>query len=246
MIAGRQNELKGVRRFGSAPGSRDPAPKSLRGIGTRGATFGLRLWETRANRGPASLGGPSITFFSFLSQNFSPAPHCGAGPDLWKARPLVPSQSTLQPPPTALEPGRARKSRPRTPISLFIGGGRRLRRAQRGGAAFEVAAAAAFILSFFPLRPLCVTKFGKNMDPSQSFHVCSQLPALSAMGLISLVVPIQFSPPCCHFFLSVTFKMALSTTSLYYSIPVNKWPCDISLSSTEVLIYPIRLPESCQ
>lgn len=64
--------------------------------------------------------------------------------------------------------------------------------------------------------------------------------------LISLVVPIQFSPPCCHFFLSVTFKMALSTTSLYYSIPVNKWPCDISLSSTEVLIYPIRLPESCQ
>lgn len=182
MIAGRQNELKGVRRFGSAPGSRDPAPKSLRGIGTRGATFGLRLWETRANRGPASLGGPSITFFSFLSQNFSPAPHCGAGPDLWKARPLVPSQSTLQPPPTALEPGRARKSRPRTPVSLFIGGGRRLRRAQRGGAAFEVAAAAAFILSFFPLRPLCVTKFGKNMDPSQSFHVCSQLPAEKAKG----------------------------------------------------------------
>ncbi|XDB51200.1 hypothetical protein AB1E18_004763 [Capra hircus] len=31
-------------------------------------------------------------------------------------------------------------------------------------------------------RPLCVTKFGKNMDPSQSFHVCSQLPAEKAKG----------------------------------------------------------------
>ncbi|XP_045326910.1 uncharacterized protein LOC123594226 isoform X1 [Leopardus geoffroyi] len=30
--------------------------------------------------------------------------------------------------------------------------------------------------------PLCVTKFGKNMDPSQSFHVCSQLPAEKAKG----------------------------------------------------------------
>ncbi|VCW79044.1 unnamed protein product, partial [Gulo gulo] len=51
-----------------------------------------------------------------------------------------------------------------------------------GGTAFEVLAAAAFILSFFPCRPLCVTKFGKNMDPSQSFHVCSQLPAEKAKG----------------------------------------------------------------
>ncbi|XP_013360826.1 PREDICTED: uncharacterized protein LOC106146810 [Chinchilla lanigera] len=31
-------------------------------------------------------------------------------------------------------------------------------------------------------RPLCVTKFGKNMNPSQSFHVCSQLPAEKAKG----------------------------------------------------------------
>ncbi|XP_065763305.1 uncharacterized protein [Muntiacus reevesi] len=31
-------------------------------------------------------------------------------------------------------------------------------------------------------RPLCVTKFGKNMDPSQPFHVCSQLPAEKAKG----------------------------------------------------------------
>ncbi|XP_042791657.1 uncharacterized protein LOC122217967 isoform X2 [Panthera leo] len=30
--------------------------------------------------------------------------------------------------------------------------------------------------------PLCVTKFGKSMDPSQSFHVCSQLPAEKAKG----------------------------------------------------------------
>lgn len=27
-----------------------------------------------------------------------------------------------------------------------------------------------------------MTKFGKNMDPSQSFHVCSQLPAEKAKG----------------------------------------------------------------
>ncbi|VFV45129.1 Hypothetical predicted protein [Lynx pardinus] len=33
-----------------------------------------------------------------------------------------------------------------------------------------------------PQLPLCVTKFGKNMDPSQSFHVCSQLPAEKAKG----------------------------------------------------------------
>lgn len=87
-----------------------------------------------------------------------------------------------RPPPSALEPGCARKGRPRARGSPYICGGRRLRRARRGGAAFEVAAAAAFILSFFPLRPLCVTKFGKNMDPSQSFHVCSQLPAEKAKG----------------------------------------------------------------
>ncbi|XP_011801169.1 PREDICTED: uncharacterized protein LOC105514430 [Colobus angolensis palliatus] len=33
-----------------------------------------------------------------------------------------------------------------------------------------------------PTGPLCVTKFGKNMDSSQSFHVCSQLPAEKAKG----------------------------------------------------------------
>lgn len=27
-----------------------------------------------------------------------------------------------------------------------------------------------------------MTKFGRNMDPSQSFHVCSQLPAEKAKG----------------------------------------------------------------
>ncbi|XP_073094173.1 uncharacterized protein [Manis javanica] len=64
----------------------------------------------------------------------------------------------------------------------YIRGGRRLRRDPRGGAAFEVPAAAAFIPSFFPCKPLCVTKFGKNMDPSQFFHVCSQLPAEKAKG----------------------------------------------------------------
>lgn len=71
---------------------------------------------------------------------------------------------------------------PRAQAAPYIRGGRRLRWARRGGAAFEVLAAAAFILSFFPCRPLCVTKFGKNMDPSQSFHVCSQLPAEKAKG----------------------------------------------------------------
>lgn len=159
-----------------------PHQRACVATGQRDATLGLRLWDTRASRGSASLGGPKITFFSSLSQNFPPVPQCGVGTDLWKSRPLGPSPPTLQPPPSAPELGRARKSRPRTPVSPFIGGGRRLRRARRGGAAFEVAAAAAFILSFFPLRPLCVTKFGKNMDPSQSFHVCSQLPAEKAKG----------------------------------------------------------------
>lgn len=98
-----------------------------------------------------------------------PAPHSPAG----------------TPPPT-LRPGtragQRRREAARALVSPYICGGRRLRGTRRGGAAFEVPAAAAFILSFFPRRPLCVTKFGKNMDPSQSFHVCSQLPAEKAKG----------------------------------------------------------------
>lgn len=90
-------------------------------------------------------------------------------------------------PSTALRPGtragkRRREAAPRARDAPYILGGRRLRKARLGGMAFEVLAAAAFILSFFPCRPLCVTKFGKNMDPSQSFHVCSQLPAEKAKG----------------------------------------------------------------
>ncbi|CAM9771435.1 unnamed protein product, partial [Rangifer tarandus platyrhynchus] len=42
--------------------------------------------------------------------------------------------------------------------------------------------AAWSLLRALPRRPLCVTKFGKNMDLSQSFHVCSQLPAEKAKG----------------------------------------------------------------
>lgn len=88
----------------------------------------------------------------------------------------------LHPPSAGDARGQRRGEVARAPVAPYIGGGRRLRRARRGGAPFEVAAAAAFILSFFPCRPLCVTKFGRNMDPSQSFHVCSQLPAEKAKG----------------------------------------------------------------
>ncbi|MXQ81585.1 hypothetical protein E5288_WYG011894 [Bos mutus] len=44
------------------------------------------------------------------------------------------------------------------------------------------------LLRALPRRPLCVTKFGKNMDPSQSFHVCSQLPAEKAKGSLPVLL----------------------------------------------------------
>lgn len=45
-----------------------------RGEGGEDAARGLRLWNTRASRGTASLGGSNITFFSSTSQNFSLSP----------------------------------------------------------------------------------------------------------------------------------------------------------------------------
>lgn len=118
--------------------------------------------------------------FPLLPENFS------SGAVTWRGDQSLGADPPPAPHPLSLAPapgaGDARRSRPRAPAAPYIHGGRRLRRARRGGAAFEVAAAAAFILSFFPRRPLCVTKFGKNMDPSQPFHVCSQLPAEKAKG----------------------------------------------------------------
>nr|XP_019597454.1 PREDICTED: uncharacterized protein LOC109452717 [Rhinolophus sinicus] len=48
------------------------------------------------------------------------------------------------------------------------------------------------LLRALPRRPLCVTKFGKNMDPSQSFHVCSQLPAEKAKGSLPDAAILKF------------------------------------------------------
>ena len=141
-----------------------------------------------------SPSGLDVKFFFRLSENFPQASQLGVRTSL--GLPAGSASAAASPsalllrrwsPSTRPQAGDARgaaaqKGRLRARAAPYIRGGRRLRRARRGGAAFEVLAAAAFILSFFPCRPLCVTKFGKNMDPSQSFHVCSQLPAEKAKG----------------------------------------------------------------
>ncbi|XP_026310798.1 uncharacterized protein LOC111547851 [Piliocolobus tephrosceles] len=60
-------------------------------------------------------------------------------------------------------------------VASTVRGGRRAHPAQEQRSRGEETAS-------LPTGPLCVTKFGKNMDPSQSFHVCSQLPAEKAKG----------------------------------------------------------------
>lgn len=204
----RARESPATRPHRSAP-RREPPSTPLGDSGSRTEKPELRLgiprvewngmewmWELEyiCGQQDGSPSGLDVKCFFLLSENFPQASQLGVRTSLG----LPAGSANAAASPSALflrrwssftrpQAGDARaapaqKGRSRARAAPYIRGGRRLRRARRGGAAFEVLAAAAFILSFFPCRPLCVTKFGKNMDPSQSFHVCSQLPAEKAKG----------------------------------------------------------------
>ena len=131
-----------------ASGSKQSPSKSGRGSpGRDGTGVGAGIQLGRRDGSPPGL---DVKVFSLLSENFAQAPFtCCADLSRPALRPLLqpPGPRSTRPRAGDARGASAQKGRPRARAAPYIRGGRRLRGARSGGAAFEVLAAAAFILS---------------------------------------------------------------------------------------------------